>query len=70
MQSPPPDVITSPGSTGSHPLPNWRIQSHSGSYNVHTLSSFAVPAPVYQPVYHNSSRSEPGGQHRSSQQRL
>jgi hypothetical protein len=49
--------------------------SHTGnSYNAHSLSSFAVPyhqtyAPSrhghgqYQPVYHQSSRSEPGGHH-------
>ncbi|PNF20482.1 hypothetical protein B7P43_G06268 [Cryptotermes secundus] len=49
--------------------------SHAGnSYNAHSLSSFAVPynqtyAPSrhghgqYQPVYHQSSRSEPGGHH-------
>jgi len=49
--------------------------SHAtNSYNAHSLSSFAVPyhqtyAPSrhghgqYQPVYHQSSRSEPGGHH-------
>ncbi|RZF42615.1 hypothetical protein LSTR_LSTR001410 [Laodelphax striatellus] len=42
---------------------NWvnRLQG----YNAHTLSSFANSASpsnqVYQPVYHNSTRSEPGG---------
>ncbi|PSN52194.1 hypothetical protein C0J52_06109 [Blattella germanica] len=46
----------------------------ANSYNAHSLSSFAVPyhqtyAPSrhghgqYQPVYHQSSRSEPGGHH-------
>lgn len=57
--------------------PNRAILTHnekslSTSLNAHSLSSFAVPANYtsqtrhtnhvqYQPVYHNSSKSEPGG---------
>ncbi|XP_068082136.1 roundabout homolog 2-like [Anabrus simplex] len=48
------------------------LTNTGNSYNAHSLSSFAIPYPTYapvtrhgqyQPVYHQSSRSEPGGHH-------
>ncbi|XP_075217906.1 roundabout homolog 1-like [Lycorma delicatula] len=57
---PQPDLVSPQCQTNN---PNhWtnRLQAHS-PYNAHTLSSFANQSPVYQPVYHNSTRSEPGG---------
>ncbi|GLH09012.1 Neuroglian [Gryllus bimaculatus] len=58
------------GSDASQTSPSAQDLNHStNSYNAHSLSSFVVPYPTYspaarhgqyQPVYHQSSRSEPG----------